>query len=89
VVRILKGSHQPKDNVTGAERRDLRSLETNGMLTVLPADKGNVAVVMGTLDYNQKIATLLDGKAYKTLNEDPHCFCRTQDYSSPEEVHVF
>jgi hypothetical protein len=44
-VRILKGSHKPKDNLTGAERRALRSLKANEALTVLPADKGNATVV--------------------------------------------
>jgi hypothetical protein len=58
-VRILKGSRQPKDNLTGAERRALRSLKANASLIVPPADKGNAAVVMGTSDYNRKIATLL------------------------------
>jgi hypothetical protein len=28
-VRILKGSHQPKDNLTGAEQRALRSFKAN------------------------------------------------------------
>jgi hypothetical protein len=58
-VRILKGSRKPKDNLTGAERRAFRALKANAALTVLPADKGNVAVVLGTSDYNQKIAALL------------------------------
>jgi hypothetical protein len=70
-VRILKGSRQPKDNLTGAERRALRSLKANGLLTILPADKGNGAVVLGALDYNKKIATLLQDKAYAKLKKDP------------------
>jgi hypothetical protein len=70
-VRILKGSRQPKDNLTGAERRALRSLKANASLTVLPADKGNADVVMGTLDYNRKIDTLLQDKAYAMLKKDP------------------
>jgi hypothetical protein len=47
-VRILKGSRKPKDNLTSAERRALRALKTNAALTVLPADKGNAVVVLGT-----------------------------------------
>jgi hypothetical protein len=70
-VRILKGSFQPKDNLTGAEWRALRSLKANDLLTVLPADSGNAAVVLGTLDYNKKIATLLQDKAYTKLKKDP------------------
>jgi hypothetical protein len=70
-VRILKGSRQPKDNLTGAEWRALRSLKANASLVVLPADKGNAAVLLGTLDYNRKIATLLQDKAYAKLKKDP------------------
>jgi hypothetical protein len=47
-VAILKGSRQAKDNITGAEWRALCSLKVNDFLTVLPADKGNAAVVLGT-----------------------------------------
>jgi hypothetical protein len=70
-VRILKGSHQPNDNVTGAERRALRSLKANGLFTVLPADRGNAPMVLGASDYNQKIATLLEDSAYTKLKKDP------------------
>jgi hypothetical protein len=40
------------------------------LLTVLLADKSNAAVVLGTSDYNKKIATLLQGKAYAKLEKD-------------------
>jgi hypothetical protein len=33
-VRILKGSHKPKDNLTGAERRALWALKANEVLTI-------------------------------------------------------
>jgi hypothetical protein len=46
-------------------------LKANDLLTVFPADKGNAAVVLGTSDYNKKIATLLQGKAYAKLKKDP------------------
>jgi hypothetical protein len=62
-VRILKGSRQPKNNLTGAKRRVLRSFRANASLRVLPADKGNAAMVLGTSDY-KKIATLPQEKAY-------------------------
>jgi hypothetical protein len=70
-VRILKGSNKPKDNLTCAERRALRALKSNRTLTVLPADKRNAAVVLGTSDCNQKIVALLDDKTYKKLKKDP------------------
>jgi hypothetical protein len=49
----------------------LRSLKSNDLLTVLPADKGNATVVMNTSDYNQKAATLLDDITYTKLKKDP------------------
>jgi hypothetical protein len=84
-VRTLKGSLQPKDNLTGAERRALRPLKANDSLNVLPADKSNAAAVLGTSDYNKKIATLLQDKAYATLRKDPTESIRAQD-CSPEKV---
>jgi hypothetical protein len=67
----LKGSCQPKDNLTAAKRRAHRSLKANDLLTALPADKSNTAVVLGTSDDNQKIDTLTHDKAYAKLKEDP------------------
>jgi hypothetical protein len=69
--RILKCSRQLKDNLTGAERRALRSSKANDSLNILPADRGNAAVVMGTSDYNNKIAPLLKDKAYAKLKKIP------------------
>jgi hypothetical protein len=40
------------------------------LLTVLPAGKGNATVVLGTADYNMKIATLLQDKACAKLKKD-------------------
>jgi hypothetical protein len=39
------------------------------LLIILPADKGNAAVVLGTSDYN-KIAILLQDKEYAKLKKD-------------------
>jgi hypothetical protein len=43
---ILKGSGQPNGNLTGAERKVLRSVKASDLLTVLPADKGNAVMVL-------------------------------------------
>jgi hypothetical protein len=71
IVRILKASRNPKDNLSGAERRALRALQINADPTVLPADKGNVAVVLNTRDYNRKIAALFGAPKYRKLPKDP------------------
>jgi hypothetical protein len=70
-VRILKVSNKPRDNLSGAERRALRSLRTNTDLTVIHADKGNATVVLDTMDYNEKISALLRAPTYRRLAKDP------------------
>jgi hypothetical protein len=67
-VRILMASGKPKDNLSGADRRGLRTLRTNADL---PADKGNAAVFLNTSDYNRKIAALLGAPTYRMLPKDP------------------
>jgi hypothetical protein len=53
------------------DRRALRTLRTNADITILPADKGNAAVVLNTSDYNRKIWALLGALTYRTLAKDP------------------
>ena len=38
---------------------------------ILPADKGNVTVVMDREEYNKKIESMLAEKTYKKLRRDP------------------
>jgi hypothetical protein len=70
-LRILNASNRPRDNLSGAERRALRSLLTNADLTVIHADKGNATVVLNTTDYNEKISALLRPPTYRRLAKDP------------------
>jgi hypothetical protein len=70
-VRIVKASRKPKDNLFGAERRGLPALRTNAAnITVLPAGKGNEAVVLYTSDYNRKVAALLGAPTFRRLPKD-------------------
>jgi predicted RNA-binding protein Jag len=64
-VRILKASGRSRDNLSGAERRALRSLRANANLTVLQADKGNATVVLNIKDYNEKVSALLSAATYR------------------------
>jgi hypothetical protein len=70
-LRSLKASNRPRDNLSGAERRALRSLRTNADLTVIYADKGNTTVVLVTTDYNEKISAFLRAPTYRRLAKDP------------------
>jgi hypothetical protein len=60
-----------QDNLTGAERRAIRALKANEVLTILPADKSNATVILNTTDYVQKIHALLEDQAYRKLRKDP------------------
>ena len=64
-------SSRPRDNLTRTERAALKSLELNTNLTILPADKGNVTVILNTTDYKQKIASHLEDPAYRNTHFTP------------------
>jgi hypothetical protein len=69
-VRIIKYSSRPRDNLRKTERAALKSLKDNVNLTILPADKRNVTVVLNTTDYKHKISSLLEEPAYRKLTKD-------------------
>jgi hypothetical protein len=52
VIRILKASMKPKNNLSEGERRAVWALQTSADFTVLSAGKGNMVVVLNTSDYN-------------------------------------
>jgi hypothetical protein len=62
--------HQPKYNLSGAERRAHRFTEASDLLTVLPADKNNAAMVPGIPDYSRKVPILLEVKAHAKLQKN-------------------
>ena len=70
-VRIIKSSSKPRDNLTKAQREALRSIKKNTDLTILPKDKGNATVILNTVDYKQKVTSLLEDLSYKSLTRDP------------------
>jgi hypothetical protein len=68
-LRILKALSRPSDNLSGAERKALRSLRTNADLTVLHAHKV-IATVFNTTDYNENISVLIRAPTYRKLAKD-------------------
>jgi len=70
-VRIIKSSTRPRDKLTGTERAALKTLKKNTNLTILPADKGNATAFLNTIDYKQKITSLLEDPSYRKLTRDP------------------
>jgi hypothetical protein len=58
-VRIITSSSRPGDILTKAKRKALWALKKNTTLTILQVDKVNANVILNTVDYNQKIISLL------------------------------
>jgi hypothetical protein len=69
--RIIKSSSRPRDNITIAEREAVRTLKNNTDLIILLADKGNATIIPNTVDYKQKITSLLEDPSYRRLTRDP------------------
>jgi len=70
-MRIITSSSRPGDILTKAERKALQTLKKNTALTILQADKDNANLILNTVDYNQKIISLLEGLSYRWLTRDP------------------
>lgn len=69
---LTKAKKQPvKDNLTVRERKALGNLKKRSDIKILPADKGNVTVVLSTEEYKRKVAELLNDPAYVKIQRDP------------------
>ena len=73
VVNILSNNTQVKEqNVTKDEWKAIEDLRKDDTITVLPADKGRVTVIMKKEEYREKCGMLLeDRKTYQKLKSDP------------------
>jgi hypothetical protein len=69
--QILRHSRPQKRNTSQAERNALLALQNDKDIAILPTDKGNVAVVLLSEDYHNKIKTLLSDPEYTKLTMDP------------------
>ena len=71
-ANMIQKSKPPKPNVPKEERKAIRELEQMEDIVVLPADKGNVTVVMDKQEYQEKVDQLLqDQDTYKHITRDP------------------
>jgi NADH:ubiquinone oxidoreductase subunit D len=69
--RILRQSECQKKNTSKAEHEVLQALWVDREITVLPADKGNTAVILLSKDYDNKIRAILSNPLYTKLTADP------------------
>ena len=60
VVNILRNSKpEATQNITRQQLAAVRTLQQDPTVTVVPADKGKSVVVMDTVEYREKVRTLL------------------------------
>ena len=86
---VLSTTPLPKLNITHKEREALNSLARDDSITILPADKGRMTVVLNTTDYKTKAKTLLsDEKTYKVLAKDPTPKYKSQVSKALQELRV-
>ena len=71
VANVLSKAKPPSSNITRQERLALQDLNRDTDIIVLPADKGNMTVVINTSDYKKKMKGLLSDKTYRKLDKDP------------------
>ena len=69
---MIQKAKPPKSNVTKEEKKAIKELRQLEDVVILPADKGNVTVVMDKQDYQEKIEKMLcDRSTYKPIVKDP------------------
>jgi hypothetical protein len=73
VSKILQSTSHPQSNLPNNLRRAANNLRKDQDIVILPADKGNVTVVMNKGEYTDKILSMLDDGTYKKLKGDPTC----------------
>ena len=71
VSAVLQSSKTPRSNLPNHLRKAVKELRSDHTIVVLPADKGNVTVVLDQKDYIEKIENMLKDGAYSRLRKDP------------------
>ena len=68
---ILQRARLPDRNLTRKEEMALKDLMANDQIVVVPADKGNVTVVMDTEEYDRKAIEVIGEPPFEQINSDP------------------
>jgi len=68
---VVKDSTRQQETLIVTEKKALSNLRTNTDHAILLADKGGTRVVLDTVDYNQKIGTLLQDLLHIRLAKGP------------------
>lgn len=72
VSQVLRSiNNKPRYNLDKPTRTALRRLGRDESIIILPADKGNLTVVMDRDDYDRRINLVLSEGAYTKIPRDP------------------
>ena len=71
VSLTLQNSKRPKGNLSKAERKALKELQSDTSIVVLPADKGRSTVILNREDYLEKCMDHINNDPYQLLKKDP------------------
>ena len=71
VTRIMRSCKPPQMNITLSEKEAIESLKSNPDIVILPADKGNVTVVLDRREYTSKLDALIETGPYEEVKRDP------------------
>ena len=86
IANTLK-STKSKSNLSKEEEKTLKQLKTDSSITIVPADKGRVTVVLDKADYVSKCEEhLSDEITYKKINNDPNKKLKTKINSYLKEL---
>lgn len=70
IIRALSKARPPPVNLLPQECSAMKSLQLNGHILVLPADKGKTTVVIDKVQYDEKMSSFLDDQTCKKLDKD-------------------
>ena len=71
VSLTLQNSKPPKDNLSKHERKDLKELQYDTSIVILPADKGRSTVILNREDYLEKCMDNINDGPYQLLKKEP------------------
>ncbi|XP_018563496.1 uncharacterized protein LOC108905193 [Anoplophora glabripennis] len=87
VSQIMRRAKPPKKNLTREETQDLRNLQKNTKILVLPVE-GNATVVMNTQEYDRKIMALLIDPVYEPISTDRTTYLENTTKAKIKASHI-
>ena len=78
VSLTLQNSKPPKGNLFKDKRKDMKELQSNTSIVILPADKGRSTVILNREDYLENCMDHINNGPYQLLKKDPTTKIKTK-----------